>query len=814
MAKFDLFCPTCHSRIGDIEEETLGIVQGSLGIDANGLPVPRWTDDPMKTSPLGLSGSGFIGNDRIKAIHFKELQEARALEEIEANIPTEFLTDFSEIDANNTILERHFVELRESVEKILDAVGSDLDEYFNINADLNSAVPGPFDTAKDEWTDIERGREYVRKDGKLSGTFRLPSSTDEDDTTLSPTIPTHTLMKAIWFEDLRHTIPIQLFFEYYSVSPAGFVFESPDPVIPNQLRFQRKLLFPTDVQIRVFAASESIQKLLDNEPPNQQIHGPVNFDAIDAGQGWWRMMIFEKRDENIKLIFPDKSCQAPIDLEGEIINFANSKFEVKNGVTLPGEPKPTVKAFANQTIKMTSFSKSVMIGDLAAIAPSFFSCEFFRTRVQTAMGLEMNVAPVEPIGFVFVPGFPVASGVSNFGNTLQELHDDVKFPLFKKATFTLNDDILFKWHQESDVKIEEELKDYAHPSFEAAEGLGGSGPAICFGKTEIEDPRNGAFFKNIMEIRMSRAVVTLPLDPTSPSTIIDSSTNELNIKIRFYKDEAQLDEILEKVSILPLNQLKQKIDGYTFVNPITIEKDVPFSQSTNVFGSSNILQPALAIFLDDLSSPLGGPNYEIDFRRMLNAWVKAMPKLTENVFDPDIAEDEAEEAFQSLYISQELVDQIAEDEKNFSLEATVSFILNLFRNDIERTILPTKKELSIAFGLNSVIFFNHTPEILAALRDFIEQGDLEENFKTRLESAITAGEVAHGNKGPKEPLVPTIADLKDIKLYLSTSYLLMGFQFSSGSFCSRTILGRVRVGEITATTSFTGFRIEDRPEEP
>ena len=209
MPDFDLLCPTCHSRIGDIDEETIGFEQGSLGTDANNLPVPRWTDDPIRTDPNGFSGPEFTGTDRVKGLHIRELQLVRSIEEAEFNIPTSFLTDFSEIAGNNVRV-THIVELRESIEKILDASGSSLIEYFSLDPDGDIADPGPNDLSKNEWTDVDRGRPYLHNDGEVFGTFNLPSAGEVD----SPTLPENTPIRAIHIEDLRHTISGLLFFEY------------------------------------------------------------------------------------------------------------------------------------------------------------------------------------------------------------------------------------------------------------------------------------------------------------------------------------------------------------------------------------------------------------------------------------------------------------------------------------------------------------------------------------------------------------------------------------------------------------------------
>jgi len=241
MAEQENFCPTCHSRIGDQTTRQ----QGDEGVDADGNPIPRWTGDSVLTRN-GFSGPEFIGQQRtgILAV-FEELQEDRIALEEEAGFTEEQKTKFSELSKQH-IRNTHLIELRESTEKLLENNGSTLEEYFKTDADGNEALePGPNDTFKSEWTDVERGRLYIRKDGTKSGTFTLPSGVEKD----SPSIPANTRVRAIHIEDLRRFLSPG-FFEYFSVTPSGVLtgFITPLDFFDND---ETALLFPTDLLIRV-----------------------------------------------------------------------------------------------------------------------------------------------------------------------------------------------------------------------------------------------------------------------------------------------------------------------------------------------------------------------------------------------------------------------------------------------------------------------------------------------------------------------------------------------------------------------------------
>jgi len=92
-----------------------------------------WTDDPIKT-PKGLAGGDYIGFTDIKAEHIVELQEERAQQEIEVGISESNRTSFTPVQIEGQyidITKQHILELRESTEKILNAIGQTKEGYFN-----------------------------------------------------------------------------------------------------------------------------------------------------------------------------------------------------------------------------------------------------------------------------------------------------------------------------------------------------------------------------------------------------------------------------------------------------------------------------------------------------------------------------------------------------------------------------------------------------------------------------------------------------------------------------------------------------------
>jgi len=205
-------CPTCHSRIGADSTTDVGRIQGKEGTDDSGNPVPRWSDDPVFTG-RGLNPDPYDKKStRIRKKHIKEIQDTRKEQEAEAGIA---VTDFSDIDTDKHISRRHFVELRESTEKLLNANGLTLEEYFKLddngeeqpeNPKVSASAGKSSQTAQNEWVDVERGESYVSKDASLTSEFTLPDGSTEQ----SPTLPKRTHIRAIHIEDLRHPIGVGL----------------------------------------------------------------------------------------------------------------------------------------------------------------------------------------------------------------------------------------------------------------------------------------------------------------------------------------------------------------------------------------------------------------------------------------------------------------------------------------------------------------------------------------------------------------------------------------------------------------------------
>lgn len=200
MADPSELCPTCHSRISQ---------SGSRVKDADEPGVPKWSNDPVLTPDTDpLNGPSYRGTQFISEKDILELQEDRIARESELGIGPP--TEFSDIAIVPTLgLEAHLVELRISTERILEAVGSSLEEYFSLDEDGIEQDPGPNDTAKSEWTDVVRGVGFQ--------TLGLNQSILTPDTTQFyaseallvdvPGIPEHTYIRGIHIEDLRHPIP-------------------------------------------------------------------------------------------------------------------------------------------------------------------------------------------------------------------------------------------------------------------------------------------------------------------------------------------------------------------------------------------------------------------------------------------------------------------------------------------------------------------------------------------------------------------------------------------------------------------------------
>jgi hypothetical protein len=239
-------CPTCHSKISPT---------GSRIKDADSPGVPAWSDDPCLTKD-GFNGDNYKGIQYLQAKWIKELQDTRVQQESDAGItpPTEFTpigTDVIYLTAT------HFTELRISTERLLDAIGTTLSDYFSLDADGNTQPPGPHDVQiisgpsgpqyKSEWSYVSRGTAYNNQNKNLS---ILKSPTDStqfyvDATKLidTPTVTKDTtFISAILFEDLRHPIQLGAWLQYYwdsfivPASLSNYNIPQTDPTtIPPQL---------------------------------------------------------------------------------------------------------------------------------------------------------------------------------------------------------------------------------------------------------------------------------------------------------------------------------------------------------------------------------------------------------------------------------------------------------------------------------------------------------------------------------------------------------------------------------------------------
>jgi len=197
-------------------------------VDTDGKPVPAWSDDPILTPSRTIdgvdyppaNGYDYEGFSYIYQRNIQELQDDRRQQETDLGIMP--LTEFSSVAGDESMgLLGHVVELRMSTERILDAVGETLQDYFRLDATGTTQPAGPTDvTEKVEWTDVSRGR-ALRTQGlnasilnTVHTQFKVNATTDKD----IPGIKENTtFIRAIHLEDLRH--PIQsVWLELFQVS--------------------------------------------------------------------------------------------------------------------------------------------------------------------------------------------------------------------------------------------------------------------------------------------------------------------------------------------------------------------------------------------------------------------------------------------------------------------------------------------------------------------------------------------------------------------------------------------------------------------
>ena len=143
-------CPICHSPIEITDESQI--------LDLNNRGIYVWKDDPLLTE-RGLAGEDYKGLIIPNWKHIKEIQDARKAQEISAEVGN--ITTFSEISPTIPIHKNHILELRQSTEKILAKIGSDLTHYFNYRPGTSEGEEiyvgtykyGEKITDKTNWTD-------------------------------------------------------------------------------------------------------------------------------------------------------------------------------------------------------------------------------------------------------------------------------------------------------------------------------------------------------------------------------------------------------------------------------------------------------------------------------------------------------------------------------------------------------------------------------------------------------------------------------------------------------------------------------------
>ena len=187
-------CPTCYNYIDDYNEDKSKIerVQGELGLDENGDPLPFWSDDPIYT-PLGLSGDDYKGTTIPNYTHIMELQSYYTELEVEI-LEEENRTEFEEVDIKN--LTRHFniEQLRISIENILNKLGLTLVDYFKYDRHGEETT-----STQTEWTDVNRTNKADLPKEDEEGYIDYGHITGDT----VPILPLKTIIRAIHIEELR-----------------------------------------------------------------------------------------------------------------------------------------------------------------------------------------------------------------------------------------------------------------------------------------------------------------------------------------------------------------------------------------------------------------------------------------------------------------------------------------------------------------------------------------------------------------------------------------------------------------------------------
>ena len=134
-----------------------------------------WTDDPIYANP-SLSDYRYLGFTTFKTTHIEELQNDRHQLETDLGLS---LTPFSPINDSGIFqdLLKYIIELRQSTEQILIAVGMTKYDYFNYDED--GTYMG---TTQQDWTDVSLEADKFQFKGKHIEDLRHPIQTYWEET--------------------------------------------------------------------------------------------------------------------------------------------------------------------------------------------------------------------------------------------------------------------------------------------------------------------------------------------------------------------------------------------------------------------------------------------------------------------------------------------------------------------------------------------------------------------------------------------------------------------------------------------------------
>jgi hypothetical protein len=167
--------------------------KGADGTDDQDNALPFWSDDPLFT-PMGLAGLDYKGQTPLRPVHIIELQNYyRELEETYIEDEDD-RTTFLRVVKSEPGRRCHIEQLRIVVEKLLDILGRNLEEYFKYD--------------------------YLGEDTKLT----QADWTDVDRSEGRPALPKGTPVRAIHIEELRRGI-YGLFLEQWIITVGHLPFE-------------------------------------------------------------------------------------------------------------------------------------------------------------------------------------------------------------------------------------------------------------------------------------------------------------------------------------------------------------------------------------------------------------------------------------------------------------------------------------------------------------------------------------------------------------------------------------------------------------